>query len=99
MVIIFAYHEIVELIHEVGGQIENIKMKIAIVSKFLLVRLACFSKLGSISDLHINYQGPVVQSIVSLMSLLVVKMLTVLVSTISNSQALLLKKYKHICHI
>ena len=32
------------------------------------------------------YQGPVVQSIVSLMSLLVVKMLTVLVSTISNSQ-------------
>ena len=37
-------------------------------------------------------QGPVVQSIVSLMSLLVVKMLTVLVSTISNSQVFLLKK-------
>ena len=36
--------------------------------------------------------GPVVQSIVSLMSLLVVKMLTVLVSTISNSQVFLLKK-------
>ena len=35
--------------------------------------------------------GPVVQSIVSLMSLLVVKMLTVLVSTISNSQVFLLK--------
>ena len=33
--------------------------------------------------------GPVVQSIVSLMSLLVVKILTVLVSTISNSQLFL----------
>ena len=37
-------------------------------------------------------QGPVVQSIVSLMSLLVVKMLTALVSTVSNSQLFLLKK-------
>ena len=37
-------------------------------------------------------QGPVVQSIVSLTSLLLVKMLTVLVSTISNSQVFLLKK-------
>ena len=37
-------------------------------------------------------QGPVVQSIVSLMSLLVVKMLTVLVNTKSNSQVFLLKK-------
>ena len=36
--------------------------------------------------------GPVVQSIVCLMSSLVVKMLTVLVSTISNSQVFLLKK-------
>ena len=36
--------------------------------------------------------GPVVQSVVSLTSLLVVKMLTVLVSTISNSQEFLLKK-------
>ena len=35
--------------------------------------------------------GPVVQSIVSLTSSLVVKMLTVLVSTISNSQVFLLK--------
>ena len=33
-----------------------------------------------------NNQGPVVQSIVSLTSLLVVKMLTVLVSTVSNLQ-------------
>ena len=38
------------------------------------------------------WSGPVVQSIVSLMSLLVVKTLTVLVSTISNSQLFLLKK-------
>ena len=37
-------------------------------------------------------QGPVVPSIVSLTSSLVVKMLTVLVSTISNSQVFLLKK-------
>ena len=38
------------------------------------------------------YQGPVVQIIVNLTSLLMVKMLTVLVSTISNSQVFLLKK-------
>ena len=37
-------------------------------------------------------QGPVVESIISLTSSLVVKMLTVLVSTISNSQVILLKK-------
>ena len=35
-------------------------------------------------------QGPVVQSIVSLTSLLVVKMLTVLVSTVSNSSDLII---------
>ena len=39
-----------------------------------------------------NFQGPVVQSIVSLTSSLVVKMLTVLVSAISNPQVFLLKK-------
>ena len=38
------------------------------------------------------YLGPVVQSIFSLTSSLVVKMLTVLVSTVSNSQVFLLKK-------
>ena len=37
-------------------------------------------------------QGPFVQSIVSVTSSLVVKMLSVLVSTISNSQEVLLKK-------
>ena len=38
-------------------------------------------------------QGPIVQNIVSLTSSLVVKMLTVLVSKIPNSQVFLLKKY------
>ena len=38
--------------------------------------------------------GPVAQSMVSLMSSLVVKMLTVLESAISNSQVFLLKKYE-----
>ena len=42
--------------------------------------------------MHTAYQGPVVQSIVSLTSSLVVKMLTVLVSTIPNSQVFLMKK-------
>ena len=42
-------------------------------------------------------QGPVVQSIVSLKSSLVVKFLTVLVSTISNSQVFLLKNASSFC--
>ena len=42
--------------------------------------------------IKIDNQGPVVQSIVTLTSSSVVKMLTVLVSTISNSQVFLLKK-------
>ena len=41
-----------------------------------------------------GYQGPVVQSIVSFTVSFVVKMLTVLLSTISNSQVFLLKKYE-----
>ena len=41
---------------------------------------------------HQAILGPVVQSVVSLTSSLVVKMLTVLVSTISNLQVFLLKK-------
>ena len=40
----------------------------------------------------LKLQGPVVQSIISLTRSLVVKMLTVLVSAISNSQVFLLKK-------
>ena len=42
--------------------------------------------------MEIRCLGPVVQNIVSLTSLVVVKMLTVLVSIISNSQVFLLKK-------
>ena len=42
-----------------------------------------------------NSQGPNIQSLLNLTSLLVVKMLTVLVSTISNSQLFLLKSYSH----
>ena len=38
------------------------------------------------AERKVKHQGPVVQSIVSLTSLLVVKMLIVLASTISNSQ-------------
>ena len=45
-----------------------------------------------ISYLGIADLGPLVQSIVSLTSLLVIKMLSVLVSTISISQVCLLKK-------
>ena len=41
-----------------------------------------------------DHLGPVVQSIVSLTSSLVVKMLTVLVSTISYSQVFLLNKFE-----
>ena len=45
-----------------------------------------------------SYQlGPVVQSIVSLMSSLVVKIFSVLVSTISNSQVVLLENVSSFC--
>ena len=46
-----------------------------------------------------THQGPVVQSIVSLTSSFVVKMLTVLVSTISDSQVFLLKNVSSFCSI
>ena len=52
----------------------------------------CYGTLISESSL-----GPVVQSIISLKSSLVVKMLTVLVSTISNSQIFLLKNVSSFC--
>ena len=41
--------------------------------------------------MHFSHQGPVVQSVVSIMSSLVVKMLTVAASTVSYSQVFLLK--------
>ena len=40
----------------------------------------------------LEFLGPVIQSIVSLTSSIMIKMLTVLVSTISTSQVFLLKK-------
>ena len=46
---------------------------------------------GFMLSTYCKDQGQVVQNIVCLTSLLVVKMLTVLVSTISNSQVFLLK--------
>ena len=44
-----------------------------------------------------NNLGPVVQSVISLTSSLVVKMLTVLVSAISNSQVFLLENVSSFC--
>ena len=45
----------------------------------------------------IKEQGPDVQSVVSLTSSLMVKMLAVLVSTLSNSQLFLLKNVSRFC--
>ena len=45
----------------------------------------------------VEVQSPVVQSIVSLTNSLVVKMLTVLVSTVSNSRVFLLKNVSSFC--
>ena len=50
-----------------------------------------FSKFIKV-EITIEHTGPVVQSVVSLTSSLVVKMLTVLLSTISNSQVFFWKK-------
>ena len=47
-----------------------------------------------LNESEVTKQGPVVQSIVSLTSSLVDKMLTVLESTISNLQVFLLRKYE-----
>ena len=46
----------------------------------------------SMAKIYFKILGPAVQSILSLISSLAVKMLSVLVSTISNSQVFLLKK-------
>ena len=53
--------------------------------------------LTSVSDRYRPEQGQVVQSVVSLTRWLVVKMLTVLVSTISNAQEFLLKNVSSFC--
>ena len=57
-----------------------------------LLKLVIIILKGRYGRTHKKQQGPVVQSIVSLTRLLMVKMLSVLVSTISNSQLFLLKK-------
>ena len=60
----------------------NLPYSLTIKATHRSPRPACnWKKISTFTD-----QGPVVQSIVSLMSLLVIKMLTVLVSTISNLQ-------------
>ena len=61
--------------------------------------ISCKVSLLETSCLKCQNQGPVVQSVVCLTSPLVVKILTVLGNTISNSQVFLLKKCECICHI
>ena len=56
------------------------------VLSFTVLNMKC------LDDRVVSALGPVVQSMVSLTNLLEVKMLTVLVSTKSNSQVFLLKK-------
>ena len=53
---------------------------------------SCTAMFPSLQTISETLQGPVVQSIVSLTSSLVMKMLTILVSTISNPQVFLLNK-------
>ena len=60
------------------------------------MRISLFHK-GLLKIIFICKQGPVVQSIVSITSLLVVKLLAVLVRTISNSQVFLLKNVSSFC--
>ena len=66
---------------------------------FLQLGLLKKERIGSIKirALFRRYQGPVVQSVVSLTCSLVVEMLSVLVSTISNSQVFLLKNVSSFC--
>ena len=59
--------------------------------------LISFCSISDIAPYKRSILGSVVQSIVSLMSLLVVKMLTVIVSKISNSQVFLLKNVSSSC--
>ena len=68
-------------------------------SLFLMIRLIsfCGEIRKSINTFWLKKLGSVVQSVVSLTSLLVVKTLTDLVSTISNSQVFLLKNVSSFC--
>ena len=61
-------------------------------TNFSSERYSCLVLLLFFITLQYTKLGPVIQSNISLMSLLVVKMLSVLVSTISDSQVFLLKR-------
>ena len=58
---------------------------------YLIIMMNITTNVNEIDAVYL-LQGPVVRSIVSLTSSLVVKMLTVLVRIISDSQVFLLKK-------
>ena len=74
----------------------NLSISLAHISKRTFPDVAALFIVGDLFSKTVipasSFQGPVDQSIVSLTSSLVVKMLTVLVSTMSNSQEFLLKK-------
>ena len=73
-------------------------IRIQILWHLIWVYTVCFGPFVQILRINTaDVQGPIVQSIVSLTSWLKVKMLTVLVSTISNSQIFLLKKLSSFC--
>ena len=85
-------HHIVNVqssLHKCSGQTADIA-----TLAFSLFPYGIKSHFPILHNNNIYNLGPVVQSIVSLTSLLVVKMLTVLVNTISNSQLFLLKKFE-----
>ena len=69
-------------------------MSDCMMNNLIFVFCWAYLSLGTYSHFaaDFNILGPVVQSVVSLTSSLVVKMLTVLVSTISNSKVFLLEK-------
>ena len=82
-----------------GGYFTSIPVILKYLSAVIKLNMAfsnliiCFEiKFAFLEVQNQKVLGPVVQSIVSLTSLSVVKILTVLVSTISSSQVFLLKK-------
>ena len=72
--------------------VRAIKMYIVFCQYCPVRAIKLYKYIKNIEGYGLPFQGPVVQNIVGLMSSLVVKMLTVPVSTISNSQVFLLKK-------
>ena len=74
------------------------KVKLGFTGVYIIFLISA-QKHRLIRKLILRNLGPVVQSIVSLTSSLVVKMLTVLVSIISNSQIFLVKKCEYLLQI